>query len=108
MNEDPKFEVVQLVADGPCRFMVPDNPLRMNGVTDPITLTPMITLGQAVDAVTKRPGPCRSWFSVSDDWLGAANYNFMAFPNWKRAAVVRDACGMWWLVFDISAGALYP
>lgn len=96
------FLAVELTCDGPCRFRVPENAHIENPIVDDEGVsaeklsTACTILGVGVE------GPCESWWAIETEWLNRVSVGIVLFhPNPPELrAIVRDACGFWWGVFE--------
>lgn len=98
------FLAVELTCDGPCRFRVPENAYIENPIVDGEGVaadklsSALTTIGVGVE------GPCESWWAVQSEWLNRVRWSHVPDEDLtgydKLRAIVRDACGFWWGVFE--------
>lgn len=100
---DKVFIAVELACDGPCRFRVAEN-----AINTPLELKdgPIRDLQTALTLLTlPGQGPCNPWYTKDAGWLELVSVGVVVYnPNSPElCAIVRDACGFWWGIFEREA-----
>jgi len=103
------FVAVELACDGPCRFKVPEDAHfeYITAFSPEKDANVPCALQRCIVLLQDSTYPGELWHSFRVTHLRDVSWNpeHNDFKDLELRAIVRDACGFWWGVFERSGGA---